>query len=143
MIARPASRFTASAALTMIAAIAACSYDYAELTAHVRDRATGEPVADVQVKVSNTRTVNPVPPKSDDAETDSYGRARLDAALYNDLLLRVSTPNRSVYFFTAEHPALIGDTGWLSPTFTRDEKRPGLQLRLTPGPPSYCGGVRW
>jgi len=125
---------TASAALPLFC-LGACSYDYAALTAHVRDRATGQPVAEAQIKVTNTKTINPFPPEPGEAVTDETGSARMKAAMYNDLRVRVSAPNRAVHIFTAEHPAAIGETGWLAPTYTNPAGPASLQLRLTPGAP--------
>jgi len=125
----------------VLLALAGCQYDYAPVQVEVRNRATLDPVEGATVRVSNARTLNPTPPTPAEGTTDPEGTIRLRAALYNTLLVRISAPGHADHLFNAEHPAVVGDVGWITPRFNQQGGRGTLEARLAPTSPARSDGA--
>ncbi|RMH27514.1 MAG: hypothetical protein D6693_05205 [Planctomycetota bacterium] len=119
--------------LAVASVFVGCAYDYAPVRVDVRDRATLAPVAGAEVRVSNTRTVNPYPPNAAYAVTDDAGAATLSVAVYNDLIVRVTPPGGFEHVFSVAHPAVAGAGAWTRPVRTAGARVPVIEIRLSPG----------
>lgn len=109
-----------------------CNYTYSPVLVEVRDRASHEPVADADVRIANTRTLNPDPPAPAIGETNTAGYVILDVGLYNNIVVRVTPPGGRTHVFSAEHPAYVGQGLWITPIRTEDASIPKVEIRLSP-----------
>lgn len=124
-------RFLRAQVVAALAAALGGCYSYAPFTIALRDRGTHEPVADATVRVENTG-INPAKPPSVEAVTDERGEARIEAAMYNRLLIRIEAPGRAAQVLNGDHPAQWGDSGWYGPNVDEDGGRASIEVRLKP-----------
>jgi len=123
----------AACVLALGLASVGCAYDYAPVCIDVRDRASFAPVAGAEVSVSNTRTLNPHPPKPAVGVTDLDGSVTLRVAVYNDIIVRITPTDGPAQVFSVPHPVLAGPTGWIRPVRTAGGRSPTLEARVSQG----------
>lgn len=119
-------------ALLTALGLQACNYTYSPVLVEVRDRASHEPVADADVRIANTRTLNPDPPAPAIGVTNTDGYVILDVGLYNNIVVRVTPLGGRTHVFSAEHPAYVGQGPWITPIRTEDASIPKIEIRLSP-----------
>lgn len=103
--------------------------------AGVRERDSREMVPGATVRVENVG-LNPLKPQGSEGVTGPDGWVRLEAAPYNTLLVRFSAPEHGRVVVGTDHPAVMGDTGWITRPEQESGGRSTLEVRLLPGPPA-------
>lgn len=118
----------------LLLTLAGCA-ERTAIWAGVRDRGSREMLPGATVRVENVG-LNPLKPEGSEGVTGQDGWVRLEAAAYNSLLVRFSAPGRGEVMMGLDHPAVYGDSGWVTRPEREGGGRSSMEVRLLPGPPS-------